>query len=116
MYRERDAPVPAACEPILRSVVAVGLIAAKTALSPISDQTDGGLIPALEIMVPTPAIRRAIRDNETHLLAGMIETGKSFGMRSMDGAIAELVVAGKVALDDALAKVINPDKLTKIVV
>ncbi len=79
------------------------------------DECDGGLIPAVEIMVPNPAIRRAVRDNETHLLTGMIETGKAAGMQTIDAAIAELISAGKVSLDEGLAKAANPEKLARLV-
>jgi twitching motility protein PilT len=79
------------------------------------DESDGGLIPAVEIMVPNPAIRRAIRDNEVHLIAGMIETGKAAGMQTLDAAIAELIAAGRVSLADGLAKAVNPEKLARLV-
>jgi twitching motility protein PilT len=79
------------------------------------DECDGGLIPAAEIMIPNPAIRRAIRDNEVHLIAGMIETGKAAGMQTIDAAIAELIAAGRVSLTDGLAKAVNPEKLARLV-
>ncbi len=79
------------------------------------DECDGGLIPAVEIMIPNPAIRRAIRDNETHLISGMVETGKAAGMQTIDAAIAELIAAGKVGLADGLAKAANPEKLARLV-
>jgi twitching motility protein PilT len=66
-------------------------------------------------MVPNPAIRRAIRDNEVHLIAGMIETGKAAGMQTLDAAIAELIAAGRVSLADGLAKAVNPEKLARLV-
>ncbi|MCJ7545185.1 MAG: PilT/PilU family type 4a pilus ATPase [Phycisphaerae bacterium] len=79
------------------------------------DECDGGLIPAVEIMIPNPAIRRAIRDSETHLIIGMIEMGKAAGMQTIDSAIAELISAGKVSLADGLAKAANPEKLARLV-
>jgi len=79
------------------------------------DEIDGGRLPAIEIMIPNQAIRRAIRDNETHLLSGMIETGKAAGMRTMDSAIAELISAGHINLADGLAMAHNPDKLAKMI-
>ncbi len=79
------------------------------------DEKDGGLVPSTEILVPTPAIRRAIRDNETHLLAGMLETGRGVGMQSMDSSIAELISSGRISLDAGLAKAHNPEKLVQMV-
>ena len=70
-----------------------------------------GLAPALEILISTPAIRRAIRDGETHLIPGMIETGQKFGMCTLDRSLADLVATGVVSATDALAKATDPEKL-----
>ncbi len=78
------------------------------------DHLTGGLIPAVEIMVPTSAIRRAIRDNETHLIPGMIETGLSLGMQTMDRSIARLVAKGSVTAEEALASAHDPEKMRKL--
>ncbi len=80
----------------------------------LRDQLDGGMIPAVEIMMPTPAIRRVIRDNETHLLAGMIETGQSMGMQTMDMAISRLVADRHVTIEDALANAQDPEKMKRM--
>jgi twitching motility protein PilT len=79
------------------------------------DEIDGGLVPAVEIMIPNAAIRRAIRDNETHLITGMIETGKGAGMQTIDAAVAQLIASGRVSLADGLAKAQNPEKLARMV-
>lgn len=79
------------------------------------DELDGGMAPASEIMVVTPAMRRAIRDGETHLLQGMIETGRSMGMQTMDYSIAELVKAKRVSPAFALSRAHNPEKLGKLI-
>jgi twitching motility protein PilT len=79
------------------------------------DEIDGGLVPAVEIMIPNAAIRRAIRDNETHLISGMIETGRNVGMQTIDAAIAQLVAEGRISLADGLAKAQNPEKLARMV-
>ena len=78
------------------------------------DHLGGGLAPAVEIMVPTPAVRRAIRDNETHLLQGMIETGKALGMQSMDGAISRLTSEGRVSVEEAVASAHDPEKMKRL--
>ncbi len=75
---------------------------------------DGGLVPAVEIMVCSPPVRRAIRDGETHLLAGMIETGRAVGMQSMDHAIAGLVRNRRITTDQALAAAVDPEKLKRL--
>ncbi|GMU23782.1 MAG: twitching motility protein PilT [Phycisphaerae bacterium] len=74
-----------------------------------------GMAPALEIMVMTPAIRRAIRDGETHLIPGMIETGQKLGMCTLDRSLADLVTSGTVLPQTAMAKAADPEKLEKLV-
>jgi twitching motility protein PilT len=78
------------------------------------DRQSGGLAPAVEIMVCTPAMRRAIRDNETHLLAGMIETGQSLGMQTMDSAISHLVSQQRISREDAVASAHDVEKMRRL--
>jgi len=77
------------------------------------DHLTGKLVPAAEILVPTQAIRRAIRDSETHLIQGMIEIGASHGMQLMDAAILRLVQEGRVTPEEAIAGAQDPDKFKK---
>jgi twitching motility protein PilT len=72
------------------------------------DQSREGRIPACEILVCTGAVRRCIRDNETHLIPGMIETGTSSGMQTMDQAIVHWVAQNRVAPIDALPRLQSP--------
>ena len=80
------------------------------------DEIDQMMVPAIEILIANAAVRRAIRDNETHLLAGMIETGRGSGMQSMDSAIAALAAEGRISTGEALAKAHNPDRLAQMIV
>lgn len=50
-----------------------------------------GMVPAIEVMLGTPAIRNMIRDEKVHQIPSMIETGTRFGMQSMEASIKELV-------------------------
>jgi len=77
------------------------------------DQLNAKLIPAVEILVPTPAIRRAIRDEDNHLLPGMLETGKSLGMQSMDASIAALVARGHITAAEAVSHAHDIEKMKR---
>jgi twitching motility protein PilT len=79
------------------------------------DEIDHTMVPAVELMITTPAIQRAIREGETHLLAGMIETGKNLGMQTLDHAISVLVRQGRIDASQAVAKSRNPDRLLKLI-
>ena len=78
------------------------------------NERDGGMAPAAEIMVCNQPIRRAIRDGETHLLQGMIETGRSLGMQSMDHAISQLVRDGRISSEKAVASAHDPEKMKRL--
>ncbi len=71
------------------------------------DQAGPGLIPACEILVATPGVRRAIRDNEAHLIPAMIETGSAQGMRTMDQSIIEWVAQKRISTPDALVRLLG---------
>lgn len=61
----------------------------------------GGLIPAFELLLNTPAISNLIRERRTHEIDVLIETGSQEGMIDLDRNLAELVRRGEVTKDDA---------------
>jgi len=46
-----------------------------------------GRIAALEIMIATPAVRNLIRERKTFQIPSAIQTGKKYGMQSLDDSI-----------------------------
>ncbi len=62
----------------------------------------GGLIPAFELLLNTPAVSNLIRERRTHELDVLIETGTQDGMIDLDRYLADLVRRGEVTKDDAL--------------
>jgi twitching motility protein PilT len=63
-----------------------------------------GRIPALEILIATPAVRNLIRESKSHQIPSMIQTGKKYGMQLLDDSIMELYNRGKISGDDAYLK------------
>jgi twitching motility protein PilT len=57
---------------------------------------------AAEILVVTPAIRALIRDDKIHQIYSMMQSGKKFGMQTMNDALYNLYMSREVALDDCL--------------
>ncbi|MGH7481170.1 MAG: type IV pilus twitching motility protein PilT [Longimicrobiales bacterium] len=69
---------------------------------------DGGArVAALEIMVGTPALGNLIRENKTHQVPSMIQTGKKEGMQMMDQAILDFLMKKVVSPEEAYAKAHN---------
>ena len=75
----------------------------------------GGLIPACEIMMTTPAVANLIRENKTHELDLVIETSAEMGMISLNRSLANLVKAKEITLENALNYSLNPSELGKLV-
>jgi len=63
-----------------------------------------GRVAALEIMIANPAVRNLIREGKTFQIPSMIQTGKKYGMQSLDDAIMEHLKAKRISPDDAYNK------------
>lgn len=71
-----------------------------------------GRLPAVEIFIPTPAIRNLIREDKTHQIYSMMQAGQAkFGMQTMNQALFELFKKGDLSYEDALGKSSMPDEL-----
>jgi len=75
----------------------------------------GGRIPAVEMLLGTPAVASNIRDGKTHLIDSVIQTSKDLGMITIDESLAELVKNGIVTMDDAKAYALRENELTRLV-
>jgi twitching motility protein PilT len=71
----------------------------------------GGLIPACEVMISTPAIANLIRENKIHEIPSVIETSMELGMITMDRSLADLVKRGEISIENALNYSLNPVEL-----
>lgn len=71
----------------------------------------GGLVPAVEVMIATSAVRTLIRDDKPRQLDQVIETSQNIGMISMDKSLADLVRRKEISLERAEFYSINPDNL-----
>jgi twitching motility protein PilT len=69
---------------------------------------------ATEILVATPAVRNLIREAKIHQIYSAMQAGGKFGMQTMDLSLADLVQAGKISLDVALAQCHDPEELQKM--
>ena len=68
-----------------------------------------GRVAALEIMIAIPAIRNLIRESKTFQIPSAMQTGKKYGMQTLDDAIMVLLHAKKISADDAYAKCNNKE-------
>jgi len=71
----------------------------------------GGITPAMEIMLNTPTVRKLIEENRLDKLPAAIETGLDDGMQNFNQALYNLVKERKITEKEALAKATNPQAL-----
>ena len=60
-----------------------------------------GRMAVLEVLVVTPAVSNLIREGKTFQIPSAIQTGKKYGMQSLDDAILEALEANKISPEDA---------------
>ncbi|MBI1369401.1 MAG: PilT/PilU family type 4a pilus ATPase [Planctomycetes bacterium] len=73
-----------------------------------------GMVPAVEIMLATSAVRNLIREARTFEIPNVIETNRAMGMMTLDNAIAQLYFNGMISREDAIAQANHPEKLERM--
>ena len=71
---------------------------------------------ALEILVPTPAIRNLIREDKVHQIYSAMQAGQEkLGMQTMNQCLASLYMAGQITLETAMSASSLKDELTEMI-
>ena len=80
-------------------------------------RVDGqGRVVALEIMVPSPAIRNLIRDDKVHQIYSTMQTGQEkLGMQTMNQALATLCLTRQITHETALGASSLKDELEQMI-
>jgi twitching motility protein PilT len=73
-----------------------------------------GRILATEVMIATPGIRNLIREQEIEQIPTAIQTGSSYGMKTMDKSLKDLYHAGVISYDVALSKAKHPEEFKQL--
>ncbi len=73
-----------------------------------------GRVCAMEIMIGTHAIRNLVREGKSHQIMSAIQSSGGAGMITLDAALKQLVVAGKVSFEDALTKASNTEEFVRL--
>jgi len=69
-----------------------------------------GRIATLEILIATHAVRAMIRESKTHQIPSAIQTGKKYGMQTLDDAIMAHLQAGRISPNEAYMKCVDKEK------
>ncbi|MBI3828217.1 MAG: type IV pilus twitching motility protein PilT [Planctomycetes bacterium] len=68
-------------------------------------------VPAVELMICNPAIKKLIFDGEDQKIADVVRTGKQEGMQDMNQSLVDLVHRGLITEQVALENSLNPEQL-----
>ena len=70
---------------------------------------------AAEVLVVTPAIRALIRDGKVHQIYSLMQSGKKFGMQTMNDALYQLYVNRLVSADDCVRSSGDPNEFLRMI-
>ncbi len=86
----------------LKGIIAQRLVPLKSA---------EGLIPAVEVLVATPSIKKSIEEKNFSDIVSNMKQGKFYGMQTFNQALLELYKKDKIAINDALQSATSPEDL-----
>jgi twitching motility protein PilT len=71
----------------------------------------GGVIPAVEILMNSPTVRKLMEKNRLDVLPAAIETGVEDGMQTFNQSIYGLIKSGMITQDEGMRYATNPQAL-----
>ena len=70
---------------------------------------------AAEVLVVTPAIRALIRDDKVHQIYSLMQSGKKFGMQTLNDALYQLYVNRQVSADECVRSSSDPNEFLRMI-
>src|SRR6185437_10022631 len=70
-----------------------------------------GRVPAVEVMVMTPIIRKYVMENALGEISGVMKQGGYYGMQTFQQALVNLISTGAISLETALEASSNPEEI-----
>jgi twitching motility protein PilT len=74
-----------------------------------------GRVMAAEILVITPAMRALIRDDKVHQIYSLMQSGKKYGMQTLNDALYALYVAREVTEEECLRTSGDPNEFLRMI-
>ena len=71
------------------------------------------VVAAYEIMKITPAIRNLIREGKNHQIISQMQTGKVFGMQTLDNSLLKLVQEGSITKENAMLYCVDKETMQR---
>jgi twitching motility protein PilT len=73
--------------------------------------TRGSVVPAVEILINTPTVRKLIEKDQLEVLSAAIETGTEEGMQTFNQSIYALIRSGTISEAEGMMNATNPEAL-----
>jgi len=73
----------------------------------------GGRVAAREILIGTDAVRSLIREGKSAQLLNLMQTGRQYGMTTLEDELVNACAEGLISADDAVAKSNRPDDVRR---
>ena len=73
----------------------------------------GGRVAAREILVATDAVKSLIREGKSAQILNLMQTGRQYGMTTLEDELLKAYGEGLITADDAIAKANRPDDVKK---
>jgi len=70
-----------------------------------------GRVPAVEVLVVTPLVKKMIEENNLSEVVSLMKGGQYYGMQTFNQALIKLFQSGEIKLEDALNAATNPEEL-----
>jgi twitching motility protein PilT len=70
-----------------------------------------GRVPAVEVLVVTPLVKKMIEENNLSEVVNLMKLGQFYGMQTFNQALIKLFQSGEIKLEDALNAASNPEEL-----
>ncbi len=74
-----------------------------------------GRVMAAEILIATPAIRALIRDAKIHQVHSSMQSGKKYGMQTLNDALYQLYMAREVVREECLRVSSDPNEFLRMI-
>lgn len=79
----------------------------------IPKATGEGRVASIEVLVVNSAIRNLIREQKTHQIYSVMQTGARFGMQTMDAALRDLLARGLITHEEAIKRAVDVESIGK---
>ena len=74
-------------------------------------QIGGGRIAAFEVLVVNVAVASHIREGKTYLIPSVMQTSRSLGMQTFSDELTNLVLKGKITIEEAYIKAVDKEDM-----